>query len=68
MHKKPINRLKVVLVEKGHTNKWLSEKMGVHISTVSSWCTNVRQPKLEKLLDLAEILNVDIRELLWPTR
>lgn len=64
MAKKQINRLKVVLVEKGLTNKWLSENMGIHISTVSNWCTNERQPKLETLLDIANILDVDVRLLL----
>ena len=38
-----INRIKVVLVEKKRTSKWLSEQMGVTPSTVSKWCTNSSQ-------------------------
>lgn len=64
MPKKAINRLKVVLAEKGKTNKWLAERLGKNASTVSNWCTNERQPSLESLYEIAEILGVDIRELL----
>ena len=35
-----VNRIKLVLVEKKRTNKWLSDQMGVTPSTVSKWCTN----------------------------
>ena len=37
---KKINRLKVVLVEQGRTNKWLAEKLGKNTANVSRWCTN----------------------------
>ena len=59
-----INRLKVVLVEKKRTSKWLSEQMGVAPSTVSKWCTNSSQPDLGNLLRIADLLEVDIKELL----
>jgi transcriptional regulator with XRE-family HTH domain len=68
MTKKVINRIKVVLVEKDRTNKWLSEKIGKSRTTVSRWCTNEMQPSLETLGEIAEILNIDIRELLVPTK
>ena len=58
-----INRIKVVLVEKKRTSKWLSEQLGVTPSTVSKWCTNSSQPDLGKLLKIADLLEVDIREL-----
>ena len=45
-----INRLKLVLVEKKRTNKWLSEQLGINPSTVSKWCTNSSQPDLETLI------------------
>lgn len=41
---KDINRIKVVLVEKKKTNKWLSEQLGCATTTVSKWCTNACQP------------------------
>lgn len=59
-----INRLKVVLAEKKKTNKWLAEQMGVNPTTVSKWCTNSSQPDLANLLRMADILKVDIKELL----
>ena len=59
-----INRIKLVLVEKKRTAKWLSEEMGVSPSTVSKWCTNSSQPDLGSLLKIADLLKVDIKELL----
>ena len=59
-----INRLKVVLVEKKRTNKWLAEQLGVAPSTVSKWCTNVCQPSLETLLQISECLGVKALKLL----
>ena len=59
-----INRIKVVLVEKKRTNKWLAEQLGVNPTTVSKWCTNSSQPDLGNLLKSADLLGVDIKELL----
>ena len=59
-----INRIKVVLVEKKRTNKWLAEQLGVHPSTVSKWCTNTTQPNIETYLKIADLLDVEIAELL----
>jgi len=59
-----INRIKLVLVEKKRTSKWLSEQLGVTPSTVSKWCTNSSQPDISNLLKIAELLQVDIKELL----
>ena len=61
---KDINRIKVVLVEKKRTNKWLAEQMGLKPSTVSKWCTNSSQPDIASLLKKADLLEVDIKELL----
>ena len=66
--KKQINRIRVVLAEKDRTNKWLSEKVGKNRTTISRWCTNDMQPSLETLVEIAEVLDVDIRELLVPTK
>ncbi|WP_370526849.1 helix-turn-helix transcriptional regulator [Bacteroides sp. 51] len=59
-----LNRLKVVLVEKKRTGKWLAEKLGKNEATVSRWCTNESQPSLETLFAIAKVLNVDVSELL----
>lgn len=61
-----INRIKVVLVEKKRTSKWLSEQMGVAPSTVSKWCTNSSQPSVETLMQIAKCLDVEVYELLHP--
>lgn len=65
---KDINRLKVVLAEKKRTGKWLAEQLGKDQATVSKWCTNNAQPSLEMLLKIAEVLEVDVKELLWSSR
>ena len=58
-----INRIKIVLFEKRRTGAWLAEQLGVNPSTVSKWCTNSSQPDLGCLLKIADLLEVDIREL-----
>lgn len=59
-----LNRLKLVLVEKKLTNKWLAEQLGKDPATVSKWCTNSSQPGLETLFRISELLEVDVKELL----
>ena len=63
MSKKTINRLKVVLAEKGKTNKWLSEKLNKNETTVSRWCTNEVQPPVKTFAKIAEKLNVKLTSL-----
>lgn len=63
---KPLNRLKVVLAEKGKTNKWLAAQLDKDETTISKWCTNTSQPSLGLLYLIAEALQADVRELLIP--
>lgn len=65
---KQINRLKIVLVEQNKTGKWLAETLGKNEATVSRWCTNETQPSLETLVEIAKVLNVDVKELLVSTK
>lgn len=58
-----INRIKMVLFEKKKTARWLAGEMGVTPSTVSKWCTNSSQPDIATILKIADLLEVDIREL-----
>lgn len=58
-----INRIKVMLVEKGKTNKWLSEQVGKDPATVSKWCTNAAQPTLETMMLIAKVLDVSLNDL-----
>ncbi|WP_343066416.1 helix-turn-helix transcriptional regulator [Mesonia hippocampi] len=63
-----INRIKVALAETRRKNKWLAEQIGKDESTISQWCTNARQPSLENLMRIANVLDIDIRELLYSTK
>jgi transcriptional regulator with XRE-family HTH domain len=67
MANKKINRIKVVLADKGRTNKWLAERLGKDPATVSKWCTNAAQPSLEVLIQIAKELEVEIQELIRDT-
>ena len=60
---KDINRIKVMLVEKKRSNKWLAERLGKDPATVSKWCTNTSQPSLETLLEIARLLDITYTEL-----
>lgn len=64
---KDINRIKVVLVEKKRTSKWLAGELGKDPATISKWCTNSSQPDLQTLTKVAQLLDVDISELLNKT-
>ena len=62
-----INRLKVVLVEKEKSGKWLADQLGKSTCTVSKWCSNTTQPDLQTLTKISQLLNVDTRDLLIPS-
>lgn len=62
-----LNRLKIVLVEKDKTGKWLSEQLGKSTCTVSKWCSNSAQPDLKTLDQIARVLNVNVKDLLNDT-
>lgn len=63
-----INRLKIVLVEKKKTGKWLAAQLGKNPSTVSKWCSNVSQPDLTTLVKVANLLDVNVQELIITTK
>ena len=59
-----LNRIKAVLAEQEKTSKWLAEQVGKSACTVSKWCNNVVQPDLNTLDKIANLLRVNIKELL----
>ena len=63
-----INRLKIVLVEKKKTSKWLSEQLKITPSTVSKWCTNTSQPDIGTLIKISKLLNISIEDLITIVR
>ena len=63
-----INRIKEILVVKGISQKELAVKLGKSANSIASMCNNKTQPHLKELKRIAQILDVDIRELLVPTK
>lgn len=63
-----INRLKAVLAEQNKTGRWLAENLGKDTATVSRWCNNHAQPSVETFTRIAELLDVDVRELINKTK
>ena len=59
-----LNRLKAVLAEQDKTSKWLAEQVGKSACTVSKWCNNVVQPDLQTLNEIANVLSIDVKDLL----
>lgn len=63
-----LKRLKAVLAEQDKTGKWLAEQLGKSTCTVSKWCKNSVQPDLQTLERIAQLLNIDKRDLLTPSQ
>ena len=63
-----VNRIKVVLVKKNKTGKWLAEQLGKSACTVSKYCSNSAQPDLNTLDQIATILGVDVKDLLSSSK
>lgn len=62
-----LNRIKVVLVERGKTGRWLADELGKTPVTISKWCSNSIQPDLQTLDKIAKLLEVNVEELLNDT-
>lgn len=65
---KEINRIKIDLVERHRTGKWLANALGKDPATISKWCTNTSQPQLETMLEIAKLLDCDIKDLLKSSK
>lgn len=63
-----MNRIKEVLEEKGIRQTWLADKLGKSYNMVNSYAQNRRQPSLDVLNEIAEILDVDVRTLIISNR
>ncbi len=59
-----MNRIKEVLQEKGIKQTWLAEKLGKSYNMVNGYVQNRKQPRLEVLMEIANILEIDVKELL----
>jgi len=63
-----MNRIKEVLKEKGIKQIWLADKLGKSYNMVNGYVQNRQQPRLEVLIEIANILNVNVTELLIQTK
>ncbi len=68
MNKEILNRIKAVLAEQGKTNNWLADQLKMNRTTVSKWCRNEMQPRVETLFQIAKVLDIDVRQLLVATK
>ena len=59
-----LNRIKAVLVDKDLSQKWLSEQIGKSFSTTNAYCCNRQQPNLETLYKIAQLLSVELKDLI----
>ena len=59
-----MNRIKVTLVEKQKTNRWLAKQMGKSENTISRWCSNKTQQSIQQFQQIATLLGVDIQTLI----
>ncbi len=65
---KELNRIRIVLAELNKKNKWLADELGKNQATISQWCNNVRQPSIETLFEIAQVLDVNVRSLIVSTK
>jgi len=63
-----LNRIKAVLADKQKTSKWLAEQIGKSETTVSRWASNKIQPSLEQLFEIANVLDIDVKELIKASK
>lgn len=63
-----MNRIKEVIEAQGRSQRWLADKLGKSYNMVNSYAQNRQQPRLEVLYEIAKILDVDVSELLIPTK
>ena len=59
-----LNRIKLVLVEKEVSQTELAKKLGKSFSTINAYCSNHKQPSLELLNEIADILSVSMKDLI----
>jgi putative transcriptional regulator len=59
-----MNRIKEVLSDKGIKQTWLAQKLEKSFNMVNEYCNNRRQPSLEDLTRIADILDIDVRKLI----
>lgn len=59
-----LNKIKIILEESGRKQTYIAEKLGMSYQQINEWCNNKRQPSLENLYKIAEILDVEVKDLI----
>lgn len=59
-----MNRIKEVLEQKGIKQTWLADNVGKSYNMINAYVQNRQQPRLETLIMIANILDVDVKELI----
>ena len=68
MNKQNYNRIKAVLAEQNKTSTWLAREINKNPNTISKWCRNEMQPRIENLFQVAKALDINVRELLISSK
>ena len=68
MNKQNYNRIKAVLAEQNKTSSWLARQIDKNPNTISKWCRNDMQPRIENLFQVAKALDINVRELLVSSK
>mgnify|MGYP006116551233 FL=1 len=68
MNKQNYNRIKAVLAEQNKTSSWLAKQIDKNPNTISKWCRNDMQPRIENLFQVAKALDINVRELLISSK
>lgn len=63
-----MNRIKEILKQQGRTQTWLADRIGKSYVVVTNYCNNNSQPSIKVLREIAAVVDVDVRELLMPTK
>jgi len=58
-----LNRTKTLFIDKGNTNKWLTERLGKDSTSASNWCANICQLFIEIIITISKLLKVDLNYL-----
>lgn len=59
-----LNNIKPILKSTGRKQTFLADKMNMSYQQINEWCNNKRQPSLENLYNIADILEVEVKDLL----
>lgn len=63
-----MNRIKIVLEEQGRSQAWLAKQLSKSYVVVTNYCNNNKQPSIPVLITIADILNIDVKDLLESTK